>query len=327
MKFSILFSLFFILQMCVNQKEEVKGVHEKKIPFDSHVHIMSPGLIQYWKNIGIPFSKSEAFYSNVDTILNFNQADKIILIGMGYVYGNPEYYEGDDGHQKLQSENDYLIRESKKYPERIIPYFTINPLDERSLAEIERCYNLIKGGGLKLHFNASQVYLTVPEHKEKIKRIFSKIAEIDIPILLHFDNWHPKFGKPDLEILVDSILMSVPKINLQIAHFGTSGGFNIKTRHFLDSFMEIRDRIPARHHIYFDISAVALDKESEGVAKLTDSDFRELRKYIDRIGIDHIVFGTDYPLYTSPEYLKILQDKLDLTPEEIKLILKEKTMN
>ena len=93
---------------------------------------------------------------------------------------------------------------------------------------------------MKLHFSTSQVYLTEEEHVRNVSPLFEKAAKNEVPILLHFDNWHPKFGKQDLEILVDSILTKIPSLELRIAHFGTSGGFNEKTKKFIDAYLELR---------------------------------------------------------------------------------------
>lgn len=306
-----------------------KNVDESQpiIKYDSHVHLMSPKLIKYWKELGIPFSKSESNYSNIDTILHNNKAEYIDLIGMAYVYGNPEYYSGNDEYEKMMSENNYLFETANQYPNRIKPFFAIDPLKEYALKEIERCYRINSQSGLKLHFNASQVYLTESDHLKKIKKVFLKASELRLPILLHFDNWHPKFGKSDIEILADSILNELNPIQLQIAHFGTSGGFTEKTERFIEAYLDLKDtdRIPSKHRILFDISAVALDKDSEGVSKLTKEEFKKLNEYIADIGVQNIVFGTDYPLYKSNEYYKILVEKVGLTKEEMKFITSKKT--
>lgn len=328
MKRTLLISILAILIACHQSKEKNITLPINKIEYDSHVHIMSPELIKYWKDVGIPFSQSDDNYSNIDTILHKNKVQHINLIGMGYVFGNPEYYRGDDMRQRMIDENNYLLNQSKRYPKQIKPFFAIDPLKEFAIEELERCYELNPKSGLKLHFNASQVYLTESEHLQKVKQVFQKAADYNLSILLHFDNWHPKFGVPDMELLADSILNKIPSIQLQIAHFGTSGGFNDKTKRFIDSFVELRDknRIPTKHNILFDISAVALDKDSEGVPKLSKEEFVELKKYIEKIGIDNIVFGTDYPLYQSTEYLKILKEKVGFKDNELTQISKKNTI-
>lgn len=315
------------LSACGSDARLQKDETLPELLYDSHVHIMSPQLISDWKELGIPFSKSEANYSNIDTLLANSTAHQIDLVGMSYVYGNPEYYQGEDGYKRMMAENDYLLEAAGKYSKRIRPYFAIDPLKESALTEIERCVQINPKSGLKLHFNASQVYLTEPDHLEKVKKILTKSAELGLPVLLHFDNWHPKFGAPDLELLMDSILTHIPAINLRFAHFGTSGGFNDKTKEFINAYLALKanNRVPARHKIYFDISAVALDKESEGVSKLSSNEFKELAQYTRKIGVENIVFGTDYPLYNSADYLKVLREKLQLTSTEVEQIMKPKT--
>ncbi len=317
-KFPIILLLFTLL-CCKAKPTPDNHSTTTKASFDSHVHIMSPDLISYWKSLGIPFSKSDAIYANVDTIMEINNADHINLIGMGYVFTSQEYYEGNDRYERMQKENNYLFESALKYPEQITPYFAIDPLQDFAVEELERCYGLFPESGVKLHFNASQVYLTEPVHLEKVSKVFKKSAEHDLPILLHFDNWHPKFGKRDLGIMMDTLLKDIPPVRLQIAHFGTSGGFNEKTKAFIDAFLELKDgnHFPEGHQIMFDISAVALDKDSEGVEALTDDGFKELRKYIDKIGIENIVFGTDYPLYAADEYYNILKEKVGLSEGEL----------
>jgi len=43
------------------------------------------------------------------------------------------------------------------------------------------------------------------------------------------------------------------------------------------------------------------------------------------LGVENIVFGTDYPLYRSDVYLKVLKEKLDFTDGEIAKIMKKNT--
>lgn len=292
--------------------------------YDSHVHIMSPNLIADWKHLGIPFSKPEYTYSNIDTIIKTNGAHFIKLIGMAYVYGNREFYQGNDEYKKVKMENDFLFESAKKHKNNAQPFFAVDPLKDYAIEEIERCLKINANSGLKLHFNSSQVYLTEPEHLKKIHAIFKIASANNLPILLHFDNWHPKFGAPDIEILVDKILRDLDPIHLTIAHFGTSGGFNQKTKNVLDTFIKLfeNERIPKKHKILFDISAVALDKDSEGVKKLTEESFKELKTYCDKIGYDNIIFGTDYPLYNAKEYISVLKTNLNLSELELREIIK-----
>lgn len=274
--------------------------------YDHHVHILSPALIDYWKSLGIPFSKPDAAYADIDTILRRNGADTVDLISMAYVWRNEDYYPKPDGADRMRAENDFVLRSAARHPGRILPFIAVDPLRSDAFAEIERIQAHPGPFGLKLHFNTSQVYLTEPVHRNKVRAVLERTS--GHPVLLHFDNLHPKFGAPDLRLLVDSVLVKLPPIDLRIAHLGTSGGFNAKTRAFLDEFLRLRNAglLPNQHRIRLDVSAVLLDKDSEGVAKLTSEERRMALAYLDQIGRASLLFGTDYPLYTANEYAKLL---------------------
>lgn len=297
------------------------GIH------DAHVHIMSPQLISLWKGMGIPFSKEDHYYSSIDTIMEALGPGTISLVSMAYVYSSNEFGgRPDDIIGKVRAENDYLAHARSRYPGRIKAFYGIDPLRDDALEEIRRCHEELRLDGIKLHHNASQVYLTVPEHLRKVREVFRYASENSIPILMHFDNSHRKFGRRDVGLLADSVLHGLAFVDLQIAHFGTSGGFNSRTAEVLDAFIELfaSDHPAAGMNITFDISSVCLDKDADGVPRLSDEEFVSLGQYCRKLGFNRIVFGTDYPLYRSAEYLRVLRSKLLLTESETKELLRRK---
>lgn len=317
-----------LLASCAHKMDNSKTTKKGKNDLhDHHVHILSPDLIALWKSMGIPFSKADSYYSDVDTIISATKAQSITLVSMAYVYSSEEFGGNSENvAEKFRAENDYLAFAKLKHPNKIKAFYGVDPLQEFALKEIERCHIELNLDGIKLHHNASQVYLTEPSHLEKIKAVFVYASKNRIPILMHFDNSHPKFGKTDVQILSDSILAELEYVNLQIAHFGTSGGFNQKTKDVIDAFIErFQSNHPiSKHKITFDISAVCLDKNTEGVTKLTTKEFDELAKYCRKLGFEKIAFGTDYPLYRSDEYLSLLVTKLKMTDVEISSLMKDK---
>lgn len=323
------FPLFLLLTSCASWKNDIVdrsvSTATPVITTDHHVHIMSPELIALWKGMGIPFSRPDHYYADIDSIVNALKVENIVLISMAYVYASGEFGGGATGvSEKIKAENDFLAKAKSKYPNRIKAYYGVDPLYPAAIDEVRRCHDELRLDGIKLHFNASQVYLTEPEHLDKVAQLFSYAADQQIPVLMHFDNSHPKFGKRDVQILADSILSKMKFVDLQIAHFGTSGGFNQKTKDVLDQFiaMYASDHPIKKHNITFDISAVGLDKDAEGVPKLTDEAFAELAAYCRRLGFERIVFGTDYPLYRSAEYLDVLRTRLKLSDAEVRMLLR-----
>ncbi|NNF01011.1 MAG: amidohydrolase family protein [Pyrinomonadaceae bacterium] len=291
--------------------------------YDHHVHLMSPRLIKYFKDVGIPFSKPDKDYSDFDSIIKRLGTSRVNLVSMAYLFGHPEFGKVENEYDAVRAENDYVLKAKEKFPGKIKAYCGVNPLKSYALDEVKRCHRILKADGLKIHSNANQLYLTEPAHLSKIKPIYEYAAENDLPILLHFDNSHQKFGEPDIKLLFDEVLADIKPLRIQIAHFGTSGGFNPKTKRVIDAFITQFETNPKikKHRILFDISAVALDKDSEGVSKLSDAEFAELAVYARKLGMDKIVFGTDYPLYSASEYLEILKMRVKFTDAEINTLL------
>ncbi len=320
----IILTIIFFAALLKGQNSESKQDTHKQI-FDHHVHLMSPRMIKLFKDVRIPFSKPDADYSDVQAVVTRLGTNRFNLVSMAYLYGHPEFGKVENEYEAVKAENDYLVDAKKKSPKNIKAFCGVNPLKDYALQEVERCHERLKTDGIKLHFNASQIYLTVPAHLKKVKPIFEYAAKKKIPILLHFDNLHPKFGEPDVKLLVDEILAKIDGLYLQIAHFGTSGGFNHRTKAVIDAFIPQLETNPSirKHRIMFDISAIALDKESEGLSKLTDEQFSELAAYIRKLGTERIVFGTDYPLYSADEYIAILKNRVKLTDSEIRILTQD----
>ncbi|MFZ1701236.1 MAG: amidohydrolase family protein [Pyrinomonadaceae bacterium] len=317
-------SILFVLAFAAGRAQTV----DKRLggATDAHVHLLSPGLIKIWKGLGVPFSRSDEQYSDIDVILKNAGTKRIDLISMAHVFSSSDFGEFKNERELVEAENAYVAAARDKHPKKVRAFCSVEPLRDYALAELERCRTRLKIDGIKLHHNASQVYLTEPDHVKKVKPVFEFAAKHKLPILLHFDNSHRKFGADDVNILVGSILNDLKPVTLTIAHFGTSGGFTAKTKSVIDAFVHQFETNPKlkKHKITFDISAVALDKDSEGVKKLTAEEFAELAVYVRKLGVGRVVFGTDYPLYSPREYLNILRQKVGLDDDEIQMLLKSK---
>lgn len=293
---------------------------------DHHVHLMSPRLIKLFTDVGIPFSRPFHDYSVLDSLLRRVGTERVQLASMAYLYGHPEFGPVDDEYRLAREENDYVMSARDSSRGRATAYCGINPLREYAVSEIDRCAGDLRTDGIKLHFNASQVYLTEPEHLQKVQTVFAAIARHRLPVMLHFDNSHPKFGADDVDLLLNEVLAGNDSLRIQIAHLGTSGGFSDKTERVINRFIEHFDTstVLRRHTLLFDPSAAALDKDSEGVPKLSDAQFVQLADLLRRLGMQRLVFGTDYPLYSVAEYQNILRTRVGLTEAEMEQIMSVK---
>jgi len=256
--------------------------------------------------------------------------DRAFLLSVAYIPGN-DLIEGPDEYNDVKKENNYLAIQCARYPERLIGFFSVNPLKEYAIKEIDRCYYELKLPGLKLHFANSNVDLTNPEHLAKIQEIFAHCAEKGIPILLHFRNDNPEFGKKDAEILINEVISKTPGLKLQIVHLGGYGGFDKATKEVISAFIEEYERNKSldKSNIVFDISGVVVteNEEIEGILySTTEEQHKKIADYIRTWGIENIVFGSDWP-YSSPvSYINNIKRLLPLSEAEFEKILSNDTI-
>jgi len=285
--------------------------------FDHHVHVLTPRLVEKWKALGVPFSKPDYAYSDIDSIMNLNRADGMFLVSMAYLYATPDFSDSLE-RRNVREENDYVVQLAARHPEKLFAFCGVNPLRPYAVDELRRC-RAAGATGLKLHFASSDVSLSDPAHLARVREIVSAAAGLGMPVLLHLDNQRESFGAEDARVLIDSVILPTPDLEIFLAHCGTSGGYTYKTRMIIGLFTDSLASNPAlaAHRIWFDISAVGLTEPAEQVPPLTPEDFADLSGQLTRLGLDRVVFGTDYPVFNTTAYLSTLEENTTLTREEL----------
>jgi predicted TIM-barrel fold metal-dependent hydrolase len=220
--------------------------------------------------------------------LNEGKLDRAFILSGSYVLGQ-DGIEGPDEYYDVKKENNYLAIQCARYPERLIGFFSVNPLKEYAIKEVDRCYDELKLPGLKLHFTNSDVDLTNPEHLKKIQELFSHSAKRGIPILLHFRSNNPAFGKKDAEILINEVIAKTPELKLQIAHLGGWGGFDTVTEEIIETFIKEyeKNKNLDKSNIVFDLSGVVVteNEKIEGILDTTEEQHKRIADYIRAWGI------------------------------------------
>lgn len=116
-----------------------------------------------------------------------------------------------------------------------------------------------------------------------------------------------------------------PHLLVVIAHLGGSGGYGSWTR---SVFVTLRDwrrdaeRDGSRRNLYFELSAVVLEAESEEVPPTTDAELELLRTDLRAMGLDRVLFGSDYPVLDPLRGRRALLERLRLTSDEVDQIVR-----
>ncbi len=192
-------------------------------------------------------------------------------------------------HQVV-SINDFIYECTQKYPDRIIGFMTMHPDFDDIEGEIDRCIKLgLKG--LKIHPDFQRFNID----DKKAYNIYEAVSG-RIPLLVHTGDFRYQWSKPER---MAKVMDDFPDMKVIGAHFG--------------GWSEWYDAVEAYagRKIYVDTSSTMYEVPTERVNEL-----------IRRYGADHVMFGTDYPMWNAKDELKLFE-KLELSERERELILHE----
>lgn len=170
-----------------------------------------------------------------------------------------------------------LIKQAKElYPEKIIPFCTIDEADPEAAEIFEQC--LQEGAkGLKLIGGHSSFY-DEPLNSENMYKVYQKASEYKVPVLLHGSI----ITIPKLKDQLDQVYSDFPEVTFIQAHYGSTimNGIN------LDQIAELLDKHP---NLYIDLSM------GGGIARYHYYFRQDLAKVKDFIITyqDRILFGSD----------------------------------
>ncbi|HSM13136.1 MAG TPA: amidohydrolase family protein, partial [Thermoanaerobaculia bacterium] len=317
----------------------LEAVVDAPVPLDVHVHLIGPQLLADWKSLGVPFSKPDVVYLSAASWLGPAEpgfagqppaARRAILVPMAHLYGRSEFREAvdltlEEERARVATENDHVAAEAARFPGRAVALCSVAALRPFAEAEIERCRRELGTAGLKLHLAASEVDLADAGQLAAIERIVAGVAGRGELLLLHLDPQRRGLETADVERFLRQVLGPHPDLTVIVAHLGGSGGYGAWTRGVfrtvLDWLAERRAAGEARPGVRFDVSAVVLERESEGVPATTAEEAAQLAADLRRAGFERLLLGSDAPVFDPRRTVELLRDRVGLTQEEIDRLL------
>lgn len=213
------------------------------------------------------------------------------VLSVAYWFGRP----GREGDRQAmtRTENDWTIAETAKYPDRLIPFCGVNPLEDYAVAELERCAANPRVRGMKIHRN-SRFDLEDPEQLRRMQEFFRAANRHGLAVVVHL--------RGAVEPWIDHVLPEAPDVPIQIAHMGSSWEDAAK---FADA---IEAQKPGTRNLYFDWTQ-ALPIEglwTHGLpggglgGSVSPEEKARVVGIMRRLGLSRILFGSDMPLSWNP---------------------------
>ena len=203
--------------------------------------------------------------------------------------------KGDEIHRDktVCSSNEDVYKEYQKYPNEIIPFFSINPNRKDALDLIDKYASLGFKGAKFL-----QNYWDIDINDKKYSKYFEKIKSYNLPIIIHSGSEYAissnsKYEK--IEVANQAIEIGCKVV---LAHFGVNiimenrlkyfhNNLSFKNNRFGDDYFKTLEYLEKHENVYADLSAV--------IALFRTKIVEDLAK--NQKQIHHkLLFGTDYPV-------------------------------
>jgi predicted TIM-barrel fold metal-dependent hydrolase len=176
--------------------------------------------------------------------------------------------------------NDYIANYVAEFPDKLVGYCSIDPLDPNARREVERSYHELSLKGLKL----GPIYQHVHPHDKRFYSVYQRCNELGMPLIFHQGSTTPRDAPLSVSspLFIEDIAIEFPDMIIQIAHMG---------------------------HPWYTETIQVLRKQRNVVADISSLWPRPWQFYNAMIlaqeyGVtDQIVYGTDYPFGTPEDTL------------------------
>ena len=258
---------------------------------------------------------------------------RAVVLSGAYLIGTPDM-PIENERDEVRRENDWAASEAGRFPDRLVPFASVNPLREYAVDEVTRSAGAGLRG-LKLHFTNSAVDLRNAAHLARVKAVFRAANAAGLPLLVHMRTRAKDYGADDARRFIEELLPEVPDVPIAIAHMGGWGGYDRATDAVLGEFAaRCGTGNPACRRVFFDCAFTVLPATASSAEPgtslrvLADAQrgFPEANtRLVERIralGVRRIVFGSDWPGALTPaDTVRAISERLPLTSAELEALL------
>ncbi len=190
-------------------------------------------------------------------------------------------------HETVRRHNDYILEAVARHPDRLVGLACLDPASKAAETEAERCLAQGLAGLGELAFYRSGID---ERALSQLAPLMQLCRDYGRPVLIHTNEpvGHAYPGKTPITLQqIYALLQQFPENKIVLAHWG--GGIFF--------FYLMKKQVKAcLQNVYFDTAASPF---------LYDPAIYQVAA--DTVGIDKILFGSDYPLLSPDRYFKELE--------------------
>jgi len=206
---------------------------------------------------------------------------------------------------RLERRNSWTCNIAHENP-GLIPFINLDPLQNEASIKSELADKVNKHGakGIKLHPGSQWFY----PNDNRLWPIYRAAQETGLPIVFHAGQFLSPVPYSQPKNFVD-VLEAFPEMTLVMAHIGF--GFQLEALSLSKTYPNLQ----------FDCSAIISQTTKDG--KFTEP---QLTTLIKEIGIERVMFGSDFPWYDPADSVERLL-RLDFSEEEKRMLLAENAIS
>lgn len=275
---------------------------------DFHTHLLSPdvsfsrlydkvALALFAKKLGVDKDDliNRKYDAYVDAYINNIKTSKYVRKSVVLPVDAKIDLNGIElGRDKtVCSSNDDVYKEYLKYPNEIIPFFSVNPNRVDALDLIDK-YVALGFKGAKFLQNYWDIDIT----DIRYRAYFEKIKSYDLPIIIHTGGEHAIESNSLYEKVEVANLAIEVGCKVVLAHFGVNmimeqrlnklhHNFSFETSKFGEDYFKTIEYLEKHENVYADLSAIVAMFRTKIIEDLA----------VNQKHIHHkLLFGTDYPV-------------------------------
>jgi predicted TIM-barrel fold metal-dependent hydrolase len=200
-------------------------------------------------------------------------------------YG-PRTFESAE-YVHVRFENDFTAAECARYPDRLVPFLSVNPKRGYAVEEVDRCVEQ-KMRGLKLHLWNSLVDTRQAADLAALRRVVERAAHHRLAVVAHIlVGAVPDYGPDDTERFVREIIMPFDALQVNVAHLAGAGGFGALAQACFQRLMALCGPDTSyASRVWTDMAAVL-------TATSPTDEVRTLGELLPRWGLHRVLWGSD----------------------------------
>ena len=283
---------------------------------DHHMHIKSraavDALIVMCASFGEdpPPNAAPSLGTAAVAALEQVRAQRGVLLSQAYFFGSPYAASAHyDVPHMTRAENEYVAEQVLTYPDRLVGFFSVNPLSSNAPDEVRHWARDGRLKGMKLHLSNSVVRFEDSEHVRQLGAVVRLAGEAKLPMVIHLSTTS-RFTAQETEIFIRDVLPCAGDAWVQIAHGAGFGGTEQAMLEPIRVFARHIERNNAvTRNVVFDLSEVVTPRTTEESA---GSFVAAMRK----IGVSRFLPGCDWDLNQPKESDELMRRKFHVLSQD-----------